>query len=69
MNDAWFFDILMLLIIYFLSVKMQFSTKSVRDCFARTQTPTLHSIKQSSRDRNKQTLAFMQEWTSDLMER
>ena len=60
----------MLLIIYlFYQLKMQFSTKSVRDCFARTQTPTLHSIKQSSRDRNKQTLAFMQEWTSDLMER
>jgi len=48
---------------------MQFSSKRVRDSLSNTCTPTLSSLKNTSKQRYQQTLEFMQEWTVDLMER
>jgi hypothetical protein len=48
---------------------MQFGSQKVREALSKTQTPTLTSLRQTSKQRYQQTLTFMQEWTSDLMER
>ena len=39
---------------------MQFSSQSVKNTLQKTQTPTLHSLKQYSKNKYKQTLSFMQ---------
>lgn len=48
---------------------MQFVSQPIRDSLTRTGDVSLASLRQNTRNRYQQTIRFMEEWTSDLLER
>lgn len=48
---------------------MKYASKEVKAALAATGCPTLVAVREGRRRKHRESLAFLQEWTQDLVER
>jgi hypothetical protein len=48
---------------------MKYASKEVKAALAAVGNPTLTAVREGRKKKHRETLAFLQEWTEDLVER